>query len=188
MSNDFPFCQRISCAKRLENLFIPLQVTIHSFTFTLGERWYSYGYLVFFCATVVRNNDGIIFHSYSADLNLSDETHNAEGELSCLDCSLFPSNLLVCKFIVLKCFSGEDGHNGAGSVTPWGVRSPDNGDQRIPPTQICIFLFFSFYMRISLICILDKYVTHSYTWTKQFKLLKGLFYADGKSRSAKNNI
>lgn len=55
----------------------------------------------------MQNNDGIIFQPYSADLNLSDETHNAEGELSRLDCSLFPSNLLVCKFIVLKCFRGK---------------------------------------------------------------------------------
>lgn len=73
---------------------------------------------VFFCATVVQNNDGIIFQPYSADLNLSDETHNAEGELLCLDCSLFPSNLRVCKFIVSKCFRGEDGRNGTGCVTP----------------------------------------------------------------------
>lgn len=90
----------------------------------------------------MQNNDGIILQPYSADLNLSDERHNAEGELPRLDCSLFPSNLLVCKFIVLKCFRGEDGHNGTGSVTPSGVGSPDNVDERTPPTQIYIFLFF----------------------------------------------
>lgn len=53
------------------------------------------------------NNDRIILQPYSADLNLGDETHNAEGELARLDCSLFPSNLLVCTFIVLNCFRGR---------------------------------------------------------------------------------
>lgn len=51
------------------------------------------------CATLTQNNERIIFHWYGADLNLSDETHNAEGELS-MDCSLFPSNLPVWKSIV----------------------------------------------------------------------------------------
>lgn len=83
------------------------------------------------------NNDGIILQPYSADLNPGDETHNAEGELSRLDCSLFPSNLLACTFIVLKCFRGEDGDNGTGSV-----RSPDNVDERTPPQLKFIYFFY----------------------------------------------
>lgn len=85
----------------------------------------------------MQNNDRIILQPYSADLNPGDETHNVEGELSRLDCSLFPSNLLACTFIVLKCFRGEDGDNGTGSV-----RSPDNVDERTPHQLKFIYFFY----------------------------------------------
>lgn len=113
----------------------------------------------------MQNNDGIIFQPYSADLNLSDETHNAEGALSRLDCSLFPSNLLVCEYIVLKCFRGKTVIM-VHEVSPREVSEAQTMLTRglpRPPTLIYIYIFFSFCMGISLICILDKYVTQSST-------------------------
>lgn len=58
----------------------------------------------------------------------------------------------------------------------------------LPQTQPELIFFFFLCMGISLICMSDKHVNQSYSWTKHFKLLKGLTFAGGKSRFAKSNI